>query len=65
MPDISGVVRDPTDDHVIACALAAHAGYLVTRDPDLLSLGVYQEVQMITPEECIRLVREESPRRQN
>jgi putative PIN family toxin of toxin-antitoxin system len=31
--------RDPDDDHVIACALAAHADFLVTGDDDLLALG--------------------------
>jgi len=65
MPEISGAVRDPNDDHVIACALTAGVGYLVTRDPDLLTLGVYRDVRMITPEEFTRLVREESHRRKN
>jgi putative PIN family toxin of toxin-antitoxin system len=60
LPGIHGVVRDPTDDHVIACALAASAGYLVTRDPDLLTLKVYQDVQMVTPEDFVRLLREEA-----
>ena len=61
LPPLSGVVRDPNDDHVIACALAASASYLVTRDPDLLTLGNYQQVQMIRPEEFIALVRSQDP----
>lgn len=59
LPEVSGVVRDPNDDHVIACALAVAARHLVTRDPDLLTLGTYQDVQMMTPEEFMRLVREQ------
>ena len=59
-PPVSGVVRDPNDDMVIACALAAGVSYLVTRDPDLLTLKTYQDVQMITPEEFIALVRKQS-----
>jgi putative PIN family toxin of toxin-antitoxin system len=62
LPGIHGVVRDPNDDHVVACALAASVGYLVTRDPDLLTLKVYQDVRMITPEEFSRLLREEARR---
>ncbi len=31
--------RDPDDDHVIACAIAARADYIVTGDDDLLVLG--------------------------
>lgn len=30
--------RDPDDDHVIACALAARADFLISGDNDLLSL---------------------------
>ncbi len=59
-PPLSGVVRDPNDDMVIACALAAGVSYLVTRDPDLLTLKIYRNVQMILPEEFIALVRKQS-----
>ena len=45
---------------VIACALAADASYLVTRDKDLLTLGTYHNVQIIKPEEFIQLVRKRS-----
>jgi putative PIN family toxin of toxin-antitoxin system len=57
---ISGVVRDPNDDMVIACALAAGDAYLVTRDPDLLTLKTYRDVRMATPEEFIALVRKQA-----
>jgi putative PIN family toxin of toxin-antitoxin system len=38
LPPLTGMVRDPNDDMMIACASAASAAYLVTRDKDLLSL---------------------------
>jgi len=50
LPGLTGVSRDPKDDVIIACALKARAQYLVTRDDDLLSLGTYRRIQMITPE---------------
>jgi uncharacterized protein len=57
-PPIHGAVpRDPDDDKIVACAVSANADYLVTRDKDLLSLGTYDEVVMITPEEFLTLVR--------
>jgi len=31
------VCRDPKDDHILACALAANAEVIVTGDDDLLS----------------------------
>jgi len=61
-PPVSGVVRDPNDDMVIACALAAGVSYVVTRDPDLLTLKTYQAVQMISPEEFISIVRQQAPK---
>lgn len=41
--------RDPKDDPFLACALAACAKYLVTRDNDLLVLGKPFGIEMITP----------------
>ena len=41
--------RDPKDDPFLACALAARAKYLVTRDRDLLALGKPFGVELITP----------------
>ena len=59
-PDTPGAVpRDPDDDKIIACAVAAEVDYLVSRDRDLLSLGSYQGIQIIVPEEFLRVVREQ------
>jgi predicted nucleic acid-binding protein len=41
--------RDPKDDPVLACALAALAIFSVTRDDDLLALGKPFGIEMITP----------------
>jgi len=60
IPAVGGVVRDPNDDMVIACALAAGVSYLVTRDPDLLTLKSYRDVKMISPEEFMGVLREEN-----
>jgi uncharacterized protein len=38
------VSRDPDDDHVLACALAAKAQLIVSGDDDLLSLHQYQGI---------------------
>ena len=53
------IVRDPDDDMVIACALAAHADYLVTRDKDLLALASHKGVIIMTPEAFLGLLRTE------
>lgn len=42
------VVRDPDDDQVIACALAAEAGVIVSGDADLLALGNYRGIAILS-----------------
>jgi predicted nucleic acid-binding protein len=39
--------------------MSAKSDYLVTRDRDLLSLGVYERIQMVTPEAFMGMLRGE------
>ena len=41
--------RDPNDDHVLGCALAASAGVILTGDKDLLSLHPFRGIAILTP----------------
>jgi putative PIN family toxin of toxin-antitoxin system len=41
--------RDPDDDHVLGCALAASSKLLLTGDKDLLSLHPFRGVAIVTP----------------
>jgi uncharacterized protein len=50
LPPLSGIVRDPNDDMILACAVATSASHVVTRDDDLLSLGTYEGIAIVTPE---------------
>lgn len=50
------VSRDPDDDHVLACALAARADLIVTRDLDLLDLGAYQGIPILAAADALRRV---------
>jgi putative PIN family toxin of toxin-antitoxin system len=58
LPDLTGIVRDPHDDMVIATALKAQASYIITRDDDLLSLGQYEDITITTPEAFMAFLRE-------
>lgn len=42
------VARDPDDDQVLACALAAQVDFIVTGDGDLLTLGNFQGIPILT-----------------
>jgi putative PIN family toxin of toxin-antitoxin system len=48
LPERDVVCRDPDDDHVIAAALAVKAYTPVTGDKDLLVLGEYQAIRILT-----------------
>jgi len=63
LPQLTDVSRDPKDDMIIACALKARAQYIVTRDDDLLSLGTYRRIHMITPEAFSEFLRQRARRR--
>jgi putative PIN family toxin of toxin-antitoxin system len=47
--DVRGVASHPEDDLILATAASAKADYLVTGDRQLLALGRYQGVEIVTP----------------
>lgn len=47
------VERDPDDDHVIACAIAARADAMVSGDRDLLDLGEYRGIRILTAADAL------------
>jgi uncharacterized protein len=57
LPPLSGVVRDPNDDIILACAVAASASHVVTRDDDLLSVGTDEGIAIVTPEAFLSVLR--------
>lgn len=46
---VTGVCRDPEDDHILGCAISSEADLLVTGDDDLLSLNSYEGIKILTP----------------
>ena len=48
--------RDPDDDHVLACALAAEANFIVSGDGDLLSLGDFRGIRILTAREALAVI---------
>jgi len=54
---IARVVRaDPTDDHVLACALTARAELIVSGDRHLLGLKTHQGIAIVNPAEALRRI---------
>jgi uncharacterized protein len=47
IPDV--IKEDPSDNHILACALAGNANLIVSHDLDLLRLRTYGLIGIITP----------------
>jgi uncharacterized protein len=54
--EIPQVVRDPDDNHVLACALAAKAEIVVSGDKDLLDLARYRGIPILTTAEALQRI---------
>jgi putative PIN family toxin of toxin-antitoxin system len=54
--EIAPVSRDPDDDQVLACALAADAGLIVTRDQDLRALDPFRTIRILPAREALALI---------
>jgi putative PIN family toxin of toxin-antitoxin system len=52
-PLIQPVCRDPDDDAVLACALAAQADLIVSGDQDLLVLQAFEGIQIVTAAQAL------------
>ncbi|MEQ1591793.1 MAG: putative toxin-antitoxin system toxin component, PIN family [Thiobacillaceae bacterium] len=50
------VSRDSDDDAVLACALAARADLVVSGDDDLLTLGSFEGIRVVTAAEAVKLI---------
>ncbi|MBI4378969.1 MAG: putative toxin-antitoxin system toxin component, PIN family [Nitrospinae bacterium] len=56
---IKGVCRDADDDKFIACAVSASANFIVTGDKDLLYIGRYKSVKILSASEFLRMFKSE------
>jgi putative PIN family toxin of toxin-antitoxin system len=54
--ELPGVTRDPKDDPLVACALEGNAHYLVSGDRDLLDLGEYEGIRIVSPRMFARIL---------
>lgn len=48
--------RDEKDDPILASAADGHADYIVTGDLDLLTLGAFEGIPIVTPEQFLKIL---------
>lgn len=46
-------LRDPADNQILETAVVGKCDFLITGDKDLLSLGKYNQIQIITPNQFL------------
>ena len=54
------VAGDPDDDQVLACALAAGAELIVSRDKRLRNLKTYHGIPIVTADEAVKRLPEQA-----
>jgi uncharacterized protein len=54
------IADDPDDNRALECAVAASAALIVSGDRHLLSLGSFNDIQILTTSEALRLLDSES-----
>jgi putative PIN family toxin of toxin-antitoxin system len=59
-PDMSvRVAPDPDDDHIIGCAIAGEADYIVTGDKKLQTVGQYRGIEILSPLEFLLMLEQQ------
>jgi putative PIN family toxin of toxin-antitoxin system len=54
--ELPRIARDPDDDHVLACAVAAHSQWIISGDRDLLDLGTFREIRILSARSALDLL---------
>ena len=53
---VIAVEKDPDDNKIIECALAAASNYIITYDKHLLNIGQFDGIEIITPELALKII---------
>lgn len=56
LPHLAVIKQDPKDDHILACAVAGKADYIVTGDRHLLDLNIFRNISILTPVNFLKKV---------
>jgi len=53
---VTGVSEDPDDDIYLAAAIEGRCSYIVSGDPDLLSLDEYEGARIVKPRAFVTIL---------
>ena len=60
---IDVIKEDSPDNRILECAVSAGADYIVTGDKDLLRLGAYDSIKILTVSDFLKVARGQGPER--
>lgn len=52
----TNICRDPDDNKILDLAVFSGAKYIITGDKDLLSIGKYKDIKIITPDDFFNMM---------
>jgi hypothetical protein len=55
------IQEDPPDNRYLECAVEGAAAYIVSGDRLLLSLGIYQGIQIVSPRVFLEVLHQDRP----
>lgn len=50
------VVLDTNDNKILACAIEAHADYVISGDHHLTDIKEYRKIKIITPDNFLKII---------
>ena len=56
LAEIPTICRDPADDKFLTAAMSGNARFIVSEDKDLLDLGKYADIHIVTAAAFLRLL---------
>lgn len=54
--EVDAVKADPDDNKILACAIEAHADFIVSGDHHLTDLKKYKNIRIVNPDEFLKLI---------
>lgn len=50
------IKKDPADNRILECALESKAGFIVSGDKHLLSLGKFKRIKIVSPLQFLKII---------
>jgi len=56
--EVDAVKADPDDNKILACAIEAHADFIISGDHHLTDLKEYKNIRIVNPDAFLKLIKD-------